>query len=122
MLRRSLVTILVAAPMLAAACGGYGSSPSPVPAPEDPPEGAIVINIVAVNGAMSFSPNPATIPAGTAVVWRNADTQTHRVVLDDGELDTGYLKPGQSSAPRTLTAGSYHCSIHRWMVGRVVTD
>jgi plastocyanin len=44
------------------------STPSPTIA------GVVTINVVAVNGAQLFSPNPATLPAGQMVVWHNVDT------------------------------------------------
>jgi plastocyanin len=56
--------------------------------------------------AQSFSPNPATLPAGQVVVWHNIDSITHRVVLNDGSLDTGN-RPGASSQPMAInTDGS----------------
>ena len=79
----------------------------------------MTINVVGVNGAQSFSPNPATLPAGQMVVWRNIDSITHRVVLDNGSLDTGNLAPGASSQPMSINAGPYHCSIHPSMVGTI---
>lgn len=102
------------------ACGGYGSSPTPPTSPATPPANAIVIEIVGMNGAKSFSPNPATLPAGQTIVWHNADTTTHRMAFDDGELDTGNIAPGAFSVPMApLAAGPYHCSIHPDMVGAV---
>jgi plastocyanin len=87
-----------------------------------PPAGAITINVVRENGAQSFSPNPATVPPGQMVVWHNVDTVTHRVVLNDGNLDTGNIAPGAFSAPMILRAvGAYHCSIHPSMVGTIVS-
>ena len=72
-----------------------------------------------VNGAQSFTPNPASCAAGQTVVFYNADTVTHRVVLDDQSVDTGPIAPGASSAPQQLGAinKSYHCSLHPSMVG-----
>lgn len=103
-----------------ATCGYAGSSPT---APADPPNlpaGAITIDVIRENGAQSFSPNPATVPAGQIVVWHNRDVTTHRVVLNDGRLDTGNIAPGGFSAPMTLAAvGPYHCSIHPDMVGTI---
>ncbi len=106
------------------ACGGYGASPSAPGTSSNPPPGnAVVINVIGVNGAQSFSPNPATIPAAELVVWHNIDTTTHRVVLDDGALDTGNIGPGQYSAPMTLTRfGPYHCSIHPPMIGSLSAE
>jgi plastocyanin len=81
----------------------------------------VTINVVAINGAQSFSPNPATLPAGQMVVWHNVDSTTHRVVLNDRSVDTGNLAPGASSQPMSIAAagGQYHCSIHPVMVGSV---
>jgi len=117
------VTVVLAG--FAWGCGGYGGSISPT-APAPPPAATtadtVTINIVRENGAQSFSPNPATLPEGQLVVWRNIDTTTHRVVLNNGTLDTGDLAPGASSAPMAINggAGAYHCSIHPDMVGSIV--
>jgi plastocyanin len=87
-----------------------------------PSSGAVTINIVGVNGAQSFSPDPATLPAGQTVVWHNVDSIVHRVVLNNGSLDTGNLAPGASSQPMSINTGGgpYHCSIHPSMIGTVV--
>ena len=79
------------------------------------------ITIVATNGNQSFTPEPATAAAGGSLVWRNNDFTTHRIVLDNGSLDTGNIPPGASSAPMTLTGagGPYHCTIHPSMVGTI---
>jgi plastocyanin len=83
-----------------------------------------MVNVVAINGAQSFSPNPATLPAGQMVMWHNIDSITHRVVLNDGSVDTGDLAPGASSQPMKIGAGGapYHCSIHPEMVGSINQD
>jgi plastocyanin len=96
------------------------STPAPAPAP---PSSVVTIDVVGVNGAQSFSPNPATLPAGQMVVWRNVDSITHRVVLNNGSVDTGNLAPGVSSQPKSLNAGGdggYFCSLHPSMVGGIV--
>jgi plastocyanin len=107
-----------------AGCGGNGySSGSANPSSPTPGgSGVVTINVVAINGAQSFSPNPATVPSGQLVVWHNVDGVTHHVVLNDRSVDTGDLAPGASSQPMTIGAagdGQYHCSIHPVMVGSV---
>ncbi len=110
-----------------AGCGGsssYTTAPSPVTSgggSGSTGANVITINITSNNGSQSFSPNPASIQNGQMVVWHNADSVTHRVVLNDGSIDTGSLAPGQSSAAKAWTASSaqYHCSIHPSMVGSV---
>jgi len=108
--------------MLGCSGNGYtsGNSGNPTtPTPGMP--GIVTINVVAIDGAQSFSPNPATLPAGQMVVWHNVDSTTHRVVLNDRSVDTGNLAPGASSQPMSIAAagGQYHCSIHPVMVGSV---
>src|SRR5437773_11321159 len=105
-------------------CGGSsyfnGDSGNPnTPTPSIP--GPVTINVVAIDGAQSFSPNPATLPAGQMIVWHNVDTTTHRVVLNDRSVDTGNLAPGVSSQPMAIGAagGQYHCAIHPVMVGSI---
>src|SRR5262245_24521156 len=128
MRRFVLAAVVVATLVDVYACGG-STTPSPTtPSPTGPsgqaapPAGATTIDVIRENGAQSFSPNPATIPAGQMVVWHNVDTVTHRVVLMDGTLDTGNIAPGAFSAPMTLrSAGAYHCSIHPSMVGTIVS-
>ncbi len=119
----SLAAAAAAVSIIVAACGGYGGPAAGPTGPSDPtavPPDAVVINIVGINGAQSFSPNPATIPLGKTVVWHNTDSTTHHVMLDDGELDTGNIAPGQFSRPLSLVGpGPYHCSIHPEMIGRV---
>jgi len=103
--------------------GNSGNSGNPnSPTPGTP--GVVTVNVVAINGAQSFSPNPATLPAGTMIIWHNVNTVTHRVVLNDGSLDTGELTPGASSRPMAIgaTGAQYHCAIHPVMVGSVNQD
>ena len=97
----------------ASACAGVYS-------PMSATGNAVPIDVVAINGAQSYSPNPASVPAGQMVVWHNIDKETHRIVLDDRSVDTGNLAPGASSAPMPIGAvGPYHCTIHPEMVGTI---
>jgi plastocyanin len=110
-----------------AGCGGNGYSNGSVNPSSPTPggSGVVTINVVAINGAQSFSPNPATVPSGQLVVWHNVDSVTHHVVLNDRSVDTGDLGPGASSQPMTIGAagdGQYHCSIHPVMIGSVNRD
>jgi plastocyanin len=111
---------VVAFALAVSACSSY-ENPSGNPAgPTTAPPGAIVINVVGERGALSFSPNPATVAAGETVVWHNVDTETHRVVLDDRQFDTGDIAPGRFSQAMTLPAPRpYHCSIHPDMTGTI---
>jgi plastocyanin len=100
--------------------GGYSGGSTPTTPTAGTGSGNVVtITIRGVNGAQSFSPNPATCAVGQTVVFHNADVVAHRVVLDDLSVDTGNIAPGASSSPQPLGAVSkpYHCSLHPSMVG-----
>jgi plastocyanin len=100
---------------------GMGTSGNPsTPSPSSASD-VVTVNVVAIKGAQSFAPNPATLTAGQRIVWHNIDTITHHVVLNDLSVDTGDLAPGASSQPMTIAGGggSYHCTIHPDMVGSI---
>ena len=105
-------------------CSGnsYGSGNLTTPTTTIPD--VVTIDVVSVNGAQSFSPNPATLPAGQMVVWHNVDRITHHVLLNDRSVDTGDLAPGATSQPTAIAAvgGQYHCTIHPVMVGSLNQD
>jgi plastocyanin len=83
--------------------------------------GIVSSNGLANLGANSFSPNPASVTQGMTVSWRNDDSTTHHIVLDNGTLDTGTIAPGTTSPAMTLNVSSatYHCTIHPSMVGSI---
>ena len=93
-----------------------GASPTPSPAPTPVPD--LVITIAGNLGASSYSPNPADVRVGQRVIWRNADVMFHTAT--GGPFDTGFIAPGASSAPITMsTAGTlpYVCTLHPGMMG-----
>lgn len=115
-----LVAAIAMSALGASGCSGYGSAPSLPDAVPMLAPGTVVVDIVGINGAMSFVPNPAAVPPATPIVWHNRDSTTHHVVFGDGELDTGAIPPGGYSQPtNVVAAGPYHCSIHPEMVGAV---
>jgi len=94
--------------------------------PTPPPSGGggaanTTITIVSENGSQSFSPNPASVPVGQTVAWRNADSTTHHIVADNGSFDEGVTGPGATGAAVTVGNGAitYHCTIHPSMVGTI---
>lgn len=101
--------------------GGYGGNSTSTPTTPSPPgaSNVVTITITGVKGALSFSPNPAVCATGQTVVWKNADSITHRVVIDDLGVNTGDLAPGATSQPMALgnVSKAYHCSLHPQMVG-----
>lgn len=95
--------------------GGSGNPSAPTPPPS-----AVTITIVGERGSQSFNPNPASA-AGQMVVFHNTDSVVHRVLLNDGSLDTGNIPPGATSAPLAMPAAgtNYHCPLHPAMIGAV---
>jgi len=107
--------------LVCASCGGGGSGNSTPPtAPSGGGATATTIAINGQNGTQAFSPNPAAL-GGLTVAFKNNDSVTHRVVLNDGSLDTGDIAPGATSRAMVMpTAGAnYHCSLHPGMIGAV---
>jgi len=102
---------------LAVAAFGFACGSSPAP-----PTGVSVstINIVGQNGTQAFSPNPASF-GGQTIVFKNNDSVSHRVFLNDGSIDTGSIAPCATSAQLQMPSSgtNYHCSIHPGMVGSV---
>jgi plastocyanin len=62
------------------------------------------------------------VRAGARVTWTNEDPTPHTVTADHGAFDSRQLDPGASFSVVLATPGtySYHCDIHRTMVGSVV--
>jgi plastocyanin len=118
------VAVVFAGAIAAVSCGGGGGGSNTPTSPTPSPSGGgsstpVTINIQGINGKQSFSPNPASIPAGTTVVFKNNDTVTHHIILDDASMQTTDIAPGATSAALPLGAvnKSYHCSLHPTMVG-----
>lgn len=120
-MRRSIAISVVfgmvfALMFLAVSCGEDDAGP--VGAQQ--PSADVTIQIIANNGAMSFSPNPATVTVGQTVAWRNTQSQTHTATANGGAFNTGNIAPGATSAPDSMTATGafpYRCSIHPSMTG-----
>jgi len=115
--------LLVVLGIACAGCGGSSDSPaSPSPSSPSSPSSpaAATININGQNGTQAFAPNPSSF-GGQMVVFKNNDSVTHRVVLNDGSIDTGNIAPGASSQAVMMPGGgtNYHCSIHPGMIGSV---
>jgi plastocyanin len=79
-----------------------------------------VIEIVGIDGNMSFSPATANLSGGQQIRWHNAHSVVHTATQDGGGFDTGLIRPGETSAPITVISPGtlrYHCEIHPVMVG-----
>lgn len=100
-------------------CGGGGSSTPTAPSNGGNTGGSVVtITITGKNSTLAFNPNPANVDSGAKVQFKNNDSVTHHIMLDDGSGQTADIPPGATSAAIGIGNNkSYHCSIHPGMVG-----
>lgn len=58
------------------------------------------------------------------VAFKNNDTVTHHIVMNDGSADFGDIAPGATSQAMMAPtkAANYHCTIHPTMVGTINGD
>lgn len=121
-MRNSLtMAAALTAALAAAGCGGGGGGGTSTPtAPSGGGTGGtiVTITITGKNGTLAFNPNPANVDPGTKVQFKNNDSVTHHIMLDDGSGQTADIAPGATSAAITVGGNkSYHCVIHPGMVG-----
>jgi plastocyanin len=69
----------------------------------------------------SFAPYALDALSGDTVTWGNGSGRTHTVTADNGAFDSGDVPDGQSFSYTFTTPGTYtyHCTIHRGMLGVV---
>ncbi len=69
-----------------------------------------------------FAPPDLTVPAGTTVTWKNADDSPHRIADKNGAYASAALDTDDSYSHTFATPGvyGYICSIHPYMVGKIV--
>ncbi len=122
-MRNTLAMAGALAALVAAGCGGGGGGAS-TNTPTAPTTGggttvtAVTITITGQNGTLAFNPNPATVDNTSKVQFKNTDTVTHHIMLDDGSGQTADIPPGTTSAAIAVGGNvSYHCVIHPGMVG-----
>jgi plastocyanin len=106
---RFLLSLAALAALVAAGCGGAGSS-EPVATTE-----------VTMAKSYRFDPHTIEIEAGQSVTWTNEDNFTHTVQVD-GQEDHE-VEPGESVSIEFDQPGTYHyvCRLHRQdMDGEVI--
>jgi plastocyanin len=108
-MRKFLLPVVAAAAVVAAGCGGSGTS-EPVAATE-----------VAMVKSYSFDPKVIEIEAGDTVTWTNEDNFTHTVQVDG--QDDHNVEQGESVEITFDDPGTYHyvCTLHsKDMDGEVI--
>ena len=119
-LRTTLLALVAAAALPFASCGGGSDGGNPSGGGGGGGAADVVITIVAENGNMSYSPNPANVTRGQSVAWRNSAATIHTATQNGGAFNTGNISSGNTSGGITMsTAGTfdYHCALHPAMVG-----
>jgi plastocyanin len=130
-LRTTLLAALAVAALPFVSCGGGGGGGVTNPPPPSGGGGGgtgggtadVTITIIAENGNMSFSPDPATVNVGQRVAWRNGAAAIHTATQNGGGFDTGSVDSGGLSQAITMSAAGtfgYHCSLHPAMVGTLI--
>jgi plastocyanin len=126
---RSRLVFVYAVMLLASACGGGYSAPSPVPTPSPTPSptqaGSTAITIpvgASTLGNRAFNPADLDVAVGTTVTWTNTDSTAHTTTSDGAGWNSGTLQPRAQFSTTFSSAGTfpYHCAIHPGMVGTVV--
>lgn len=93
----------------------------PVQVPAEPAPATVEIKI----DNFSFVPQTVTVPAGTQIVWTNADDIPHTVVSDGKATFKSRVLDTDEKFTFTFTkAGtySYFCSLHPHMTAKVVVQ
>jgi plastocyanin len=70
----------------------------------------------------AFAPPDLTVAAGATVTWKNDDGEVHKVQDDHKRFSSAALDTDDSFSHTFATPGVYHyfCSIHPYMVGKIV--
>jgi plastocyanin len=70
----------------------------------------------------AFTPATLTITAGTTVIWKNEDDSPHRIGDKNGTLKSAALDTDDTFSHTFAAPGEYPyiCTIHPYMVGKIV--
>ncbi|WP_226846778.1 cupredoxin domain-containing protein [Dehalogenimonas etheniformans] len=70
---------------------------------------------------LQYLPAALTVKVGTAVTWKNTESNVHSVTSDTGLFDSGLFSPGDSYTYTFLSTGTYyyHCKIQGGMTGTI---
>lgn len=66
---------------------------------------------------LQFRPSTLRVPAGTTVVWSNADVAPHTVTT--AAADSGLIDPGGSFTMTVTEQVEYICTLHSSMSGTI---
>ena len=64
--------------------------------------------IITISPDRMFSPRNVTVRAGSVIYWKNNDSMTHRIVLDDRRYDSADITPGRIGCGLILNDAGTH--------------
>ncbi len=107
--RAGIVTLLALVALAAAACSGdYAAEPTIPSVPFDARLVVVIdsdgLSVEAGEGSADVTLDPPSVPAGSVIAVRNADTDDHRIVAGT-TIDTGVMRPGDTTTLVTTTEG-----------------
>jgi plastocyanin len=85
----------------------------------------------APTAAEFYVPPTLTVPAGSTVSWKNADSTLHTVTsgsaetgVSGTEFDSSYMAAGKTFQHTFSSAGTfdYYCTLHPFMKGQVIVN
>ena len=70
----------------------------------------------------AFAPATLTVTAGTTVIWKNEDDSPHRIGDNNGTFKSAALDTDDTFSHTFAAPGEYPyiCTIHPYMVGKIV--
>jgi plastocyanin len=136
MSHRSLTALAAGALLVVAACSSStsssaASSVAPVATSSVAPAGSEACQETTDAGAVAVSivdfdykPKQVTAKVGQVIAFTNAGSAPHTATLDEGACTTTTLSGGKSDGLVFSRTGTYsfHCAIHKQMVGTIVID
>jgi len=116
------ISIIVSGALWALACGDDGGASTAGPtAPSTSPaaQTSTTVNIVSSTGSGAFNPNPVQVPSGGAIVWRNATTDAHVLVMNSGTPIATVAAGASVTTMLSGAGGNFRCTTHPSMVGSI---
>jgi plastocyanin len=97
-----------------------GANASPVGAAVDAQ--VAIIDAPRPQARWGYAPATSRIEPGSWVTWSNSGEDTHSITATDGSFDSGDLLPSEGFSWYFDAAGTfeYLCTLHPWMLGKVV--
>jgi plastocyanin len=120
-MQRQLLSFALMAVSVAAlaGCGGGASGTASAPAVASNSDSSITIS------DFKFTPRTVTVKQGAPIRITNRGGMAHTLTADKGHsFDSGTVAAGGSATIRVAQTGrfSYHCSIHPFMKGELVSE